>query len=47
MHLFVIEAEKHTTFLIVYFYNGDQSKIGKDIEKVKKKDSYMKLHWIN
>lgn len=28
------EAEKHTTFLIVYFYNGDQSKMGKDIEKL-------------
>lgn len=36
MPQFVLEAENHTTFLIVYFFNGDQTKMGEDIEKVKK-----------
>lgn len=37
MPQFVLEAENHTTFLIVYFFNGDQTKMGEAIEKVKKK----------
>lgn len=47
MPQFVLEAENHTTFLIVYFFNGDQTKMGEDIEKVKKQLIIMNLHWMN
>lgn len=36
MPQFVLEAENYTTFLIVYFFNGDRTKMGEDIDKVKK-----------